>query len=111
MVRLLIEDVTLTKQEEKGLKLFNNQGKCALCHLPDPALAPDGLSPLPPLFTDFTYDNLGVPKNPLNPATIADNQTSPLGLAIGFCNSTYGQTKTVGQFPVSGKTVPRTKCI
>jgi cytochrome c peroxidase len=54
---------TLTKQEEKGLKLFNNQGKCALCHLPDPALAPDGLSPLPPLFTDFTYDNLGVPQN------------------------------------------------
>lgn len=54
---------TLTKQEEKGLKLFNNQGKCALCHLPDPTLAPDGVNLFPPMFTDFTYDNLGVPQN------------------------------------------------
>ena len=54
---------TLTKQEEKGRKLFNKQGKCALCHLPDPTLAPDGVSQIPPLFTDFTYDNLGVPQN------------------------------------------------
>lgn len=53
----------LTKQEEKGLKLFEVQGKCALCHLSAPSLAPDGVSLLPPLFTDFTYDNLGVPQN------------------------------------------------
>ena len=43
-----------TGQEERGLKLFEGKGKCSACH---PA----------PLFTDFTYDNLGVPKNPLNP--------------------------------------------
>ncbi len=54
---------TLTKAEEKGRKLFNSQGKCALCHLPTPTIAPDGVSPFPPLFTDFTYDNLGVPQN------------------------------------------------
>ncbi len=44
------------------MALFNGKGKCGLCHLSEPG--PDGE---PPLFTDFTYDNLGVPKNPANP--------------------------------------------
>lgn len=44
----------LTGQEKRGLELFSDKGKCASCHVP-------------PLFTDFTYDNLGVPRNPMNP--------------------------------------------
>ena len=44
----------LTGQEQKGLELFNGKANCANCHAA-------------PLFTDFTYDNLGVPRNPLNP--------------------------------------------
>lgn len=44
----------LTEQESRGLNLFNNKAKCANCHVP-------------PLFTDFTFDNLGIPKNPMNP--------------------------------------------
>lgn len=44
----------LTGQEQKGLALFNGKAKCSGCHTP-------------PQFTDFTYDNLGVPRNPLNP--------------------------------------------
>jgi cytochrome c peroxidase len=48
----------LTKEEKKGLDLFNGEGKCAECHISD------GVKPL---FTDFTYDNLGVPVNPENP--------------------------------------------
>jgi hypothetical protein len=35
---------------------------CSACHPSRPG--PGGE---PPVFTDFTYDNLGVPKNPLNP--------------------------------------------
>jgi len=54
----------MTKQEQKGMKLFNGKGKCNLCHISTPAIAPDG-SVMPPLFTDFTYDNLGIPANPL----------------------------------------------
>jgi len=52
--------VSLTAQEMWGMELFNdeNKGKCSLCHLSD---GPQ------PLFTDFTYDNLGTPKNPDNP--------------------------------------------
>ncbi len=46
-----------------GLAIFNDEskGKCALCHTLD--VGTMGY----PLFTDFTYDNLGMPKNPENP--------------------------------------------
>jgi cytochrome c peroxidase len=44
----------LTGQEQRGLALFRGKGNCDNCHVE-------------PLFTDFTYDNLGVPRNPLNP--------------------------------------------
>ena len=52
--------VELTPVEEMGMNLFNdeNKGKCALCHVSDGPM---------PLFTDFTFDNLGTPKNPNNP--------------------------------------------
>ena len=48
----------LTKEERRGLSLFKGKGKCRLCHI---------VNGKDPLFTDFTYDNLGVPKNPDNP--------------------------------------------
>jgi cytochrome c peroxidase len=54
----------LDKNEVKGLALFNDEGKgkCSLCHVLEPA-EPG----MPPLFTDFSFDNLGVPQNPDNP--------------------------------------------
>ena len=52
----------LTAQEQWGLELFNGKGNCAACHLSEPG--PGGQSPL---FTDFTFDNVGTPKNPQNP--------------------------------------------
>jgi cytochrome c peroxidase len=54
--------VQLSSQEQQGLTLFNGKGQCASCHTSTPG--PKGQ---PPLFTDFTYANLGVPKNPENP--------------------------------------------
>ncbi len=45
----------LTGQERLGMTLFNGKAKCAQCHVY-------------PNFTDYSYDNLGVPRNPLNPA-------------------------------------------
>ena len=50
--------VELTSEEASGLELFNNKGKCALCHI---SIGKK------PLFTDFTFDNLGSPINPENP--------------------------------------------
>lgn len=51
----------LTAPEMRGLALFNrsDKGNCAACH--PSARGTDGT---PPVFTDYTYDNLGVPRNP-----------------------------------------------
>lgn len=68
--------VGLTKQEKDGLNLFKSKGKCAKCHILDPG--PNGE---PPLFTDFTFDNLGVPRNPENPFYTADETFNPQGFS------------------------------
>lgn len=54
----------LSAKELRGLRLFEDpkKGNCAACHPSRP-----GKDGSPPLFTDFSYDNLGVPKNPENP--------------------------------------------
>jgi len=53
----------LTDAELQGLAIFNdpNRANCASCHSLQAGSA--GY----PLFTDFSYDNLGIPKNPANP--------------------------------------------
>jgi cytochrome c peroxidase len=63
---------TLTPQEANGLALFEGKAMCAACHI---SRSDDGK----PLFTDFTYDNLGVPKNPLNPFYSAPTSVNPDG--------------------------------
>lgn len=61
----------LSAQEQSGLALYNSpaKGNCASCHLNAPNA--DGT---PPMFTDFTYDNFGLPRNPNIPAN-DDNNT------------------------------------
>jgi cytochrome c peroxidase len=91
-----------SSEEWRGLQLFmgenNNDGvldkkegaMCAACHVADwidpatlandvavPAWAPDGM--VPPVFTDFTYDNLGVPKNTEYPL----GEDAPVDLGLG----------------------------
>lgn len=51
-----------TQDEMAGLALYNGKANCAACHPIDGQRA---------MLTDFTFDNLGVPANPENPATIA----------------------------------------
>jgi cytochrome c peroxidase len=53
---------SFTAQEAEGLELYKGKGKCADCHPVD-----KGPGGEPPLFTDNTFDNLGVPRNPANP--------------------------------------------
>jgi cytochrome c peroxidase len=94
-----------SKEEWKGLQLFmgenDNDGyldkgegaMCSACHVADwidasdygelsvqvPDWAPDGM--VPPVFTDFTFDNLGVPKNtayPLDPDAPVDLGLGPI---------------------------------
>ena len=47
-------------RERRGQQLFEGRGQCVACHVLDEA---DGRV----LFTDFTFENLGVPANPENP--------------------------------------------
>ncbi len=69
-------EVELTETELRGLALFvaPNKGNCAACH---PHLATEDGTP--PLFTDFTYDNLGVPRNPELPFYTLDTEMNPDG--------------------------------
>jgi cytochrome c peroxidase len=70
-------NAVLTAQESRGLELFTDteKGNCAACHVVNPKSA----NPRDSLFTDFTYDNLGVPRNPRIPAN-ADPGFFDLGL-------------------------------
>jgi cytochrome c peroxidase len=70
--------VDLTKEEKKGLNMFKSKGKCDFCHVLDP-----GPGDTPPLLTDFTYDNLGIPINRDNPAFVANPDFRDPGLG-GF---------------------------
>jgi cytochrome c peroxidase len=106
-----------SRKEWHGLQLFmndinNNDGvldtgegaMCVLCHVADwtaaadyalpvqvPAWAPPGM--VPPVFTDFTFDNLGVPQNteyPLDP-------NAPPDLGLG---AVVGDAEENGKFKV-----------
>lgn len=59
----MFRNLGLTDTELIGLAVFNssNRGNCSSCHTLE--AGPDGY----PLFTDYGYDNLGIPKNPANP--------------------------------------------
>ncbi len=52
----------LTEEEKLGYELFKEKGLCAECHILDPDERAGKV-----LFTDHTYDNLGIPSNPGNP--------------------------------------------
>lgn len=73
---------TLSDQELRGLALFNSpsKGNCAACH--PSARGSDGSFPL---FTDFTYDNLGVPRN----ADLSQN-ADPTYFDLGLCARNLG---------------------
>jgi cytochrome c peroxidase len=104
-----------TKKEWKGMLLFmgenNNDGilepgegaMCSACHVADwteaadytpsvqvPAWAPTGM--VPPVFTDFTFDNLGLPKS--EHKLLKD---APLDLGLG---AIVGDANENGKFKV-----------
>ena len=54
----------LTAKEKQGLKLFNGKAKCNLCHPSEPTKDSTDIAEGKALFTDHTYDNLGLPANP-----------------------------------------------
>jgi cytochrome c peroxidase len=100
----------LTAQELRGMGLFNNatKGNCSACH---PSTSANGSTP--PMFTDFSYDNLGIPRNPLIPANLASAPSyTPvdstdglqtyydLGVCGPFREQTVNLSASCGQFKV-----------
>ncbi|UCG26504.1 MAG: cytochrome C [Chloroflexota bacterium] len=71
--------VKLSKQEQRGFALFRGKGMCHRCHISNGKQA---------LFTDFSFDNLGLPQNPENPAGVSPDFVDP-GLGGFLMNSGY----------------------
>lgn len=65
----------LTTQEKLGLDLFVGKANCHICH----PLANEDLTTVPALFTEFDYDNIGVPKNPNNKFYTLSKEYNPDG--------------------------------
>jgi cytochrome c peroxidase len=72
----------LTSEEQRGYALFRGKGGCAACH-------PAGKEAL---FTDFTFDNLGVPSNPENPAVLENPGFVDPGLGGFLRNAGYEES-------------------
>jgi cytochrome c peroxidase len=72
--------VKLSREERRGKALFVGKGGCAACH------PSNGQQPL---FTDYTFDNLGIPKNPENPVYITHPNFVDPGLGGFLENAGY----------------------
>ena len=89
----------LTLQEQRGLKLFEREdkGNCAACHpVARDSRGRGGLG------TDFTYDNLGVPKNPDHPFYRLPEAYNPVGrnFVDRGLGGVVGQAGEYGKFKV-----------
>ncbi len=91
--------VELTPQEKRGLDLFEDEkkGNCAACHPSEKG--EDGSHPL---FTDFSYDNLGVPKLKESPFYHVDkrfNREAERVIDLGL-GGVLGKVSENGKFKV-----------
>ncbi|HEY4114864.1 MAG TPA: cytochrome c peroxidase [Rhizomicrobium sp.] len=84
----------LSPAEIRGYLAFNDpaKGNCAACHLDKPTR--DGL---PPLFTDFQYEALGVPRNAAIPVN-DDPSYYDLGICGPYRTDLRSQTQYCGMF-------------
>jgi cytochrome c peroxidase len=94
--------VDLSTQEQEGLALFNGKGQCSACHPSEGER---------PLFTDFTYDNLGVPRNPKNPFYRMPRKWNPAGpawvdLGLGDFLKSHGYAAEVYESEMGKVRVP-----
>ncbi len=90
---------TFTTLEQQGMEVFMDtlKGKCALCHIIDPDPNSGKI-----LFTDFTYDNIGIPKNLFNPFYAIPSEHNPDGadfIDLGLAETTKSPENN-GQFKV-----------
>ena len=89
----MLGQAKLAPQEERGFALFNDpdKGNCAHCH--KSVMRSDG----PPLFTDYGFVAIGVPRNPAIPAN-ADAGYFDLGLCGPARTDLAGHPEYCGMF-------------
>ena len=87
------QPVNLTAAEVRGYTVFNYTGNCFACHYNGPVTGGGGA-----LFTDFTYENTGAPRNPAIPA---NNSKFPLPTYYDF-----GLCTAVNPDPVNPYLIP-----
>lgn len=95
----------LNDSELQGLAVFNtaSSANCASCHTLQPG------SQGYPLFTDFGYDNLGIPRNPANPFYSLPPHWNPDGEAW-VDNGLGGYLSSAGHAPeVSARQLGKVK--
>jgi cytochrome c peroxidase len=92
--RVLDGKAELTPEEQRGLDLFRDPegGNCAACHI-----VSRGANGAHPLFTDFSFAALGVPRNPKIPAN-ADPRYFDLGLCGPVRTDKQQEKKYCGMF-------------
>lgn len=73
--QVLAGKAKFTHQEEAGRQLYEGKAACAACH---PNVGEGAL------MTDYTFDNIGVPSNPYNPARLQNSAFRDLGLGGAF---------------------------
>lgn len=83
-------DNILSSMEWRGLRLFiaendndgihelGEGGLCAACHVVEWTVNEKN-EPIPPVFTDYTYDNIGSPRNSMNPFYAMPSDINPQG--------------------------------
>jgi len=87
---------TFSAAEQRGLAIFNNpnQGNCASCHI-----SRNGPNGERPVFTNFSYAALGLPRNPL-----IQKNADPTFFDMGLCGpkrtDLSARTDLCGQFKV-----------
>ena len=87
---VIAEREIFTAQEQRGFSLFTGRGKCAHCHGLGGGKNPD-------VFSDFSYHNIGLPRNTEFPYSLISNPEADLGLGAVLNNAKYnGQFKTSG---------------
>lgn len=90
----------LTLEEARGREIFEraDKGNCAACH----PSRPSDNGRQRPLFTDHTYDNIGVPRNPANRFYTQAQEFNPQGydfVDIGLGDNVNERTEN-GKFKV-----------
>jgi cytochrome c peroxidase len=81
---------SLTEQEERGYDLFSGKAQCNTCHLDGRSNTAKGkdtgaATNVAPMFSDFTYNNLGLPRNVILPWYSEDTPDQ-----VGFTGNPLG---------------------